>query len=99
MFTRYDPLDSIALRPVIYFIQVSEKDFVANITVQVIERHIVRGLEYIFSPITVSQLLDAEILSVGPDSTKKEREALTENVRILTEGQLILSELMSSISC
>jgi hypothetical protein len=89
------------LRPVIYFIQVSEKVFVANITVQVIERHIVRGLEYIFFPITVSQLLDAEILSVAaePDSTKKEREALTEKVRILTEGQLILSELMSSISC
>ncbi|CAI7611760.1 unnamed protein product [Penicillium pancosmium] len=79
--------------------KVYEKVFVANIAVQVIERHIVRGLEHIFSPVKVSQLLDAEVLNFAAesDSTKKEREALTEKVRMLTDGRTILSELMSRI--
>ncbi|KAJ5742529.1 P-loop containing nucleoside triphosphate hydrolase protein [Penicillium nucicola] len=49
----------------------------------------------------VYKLLDADILGIAaePESTKKEREVLTEKVRMLTEGQLILSELMSSLSC
>lgn len=64
-----------------------------------IERHIIRGLEHIFSPVKISQLLDAEVLNIAaePDSTKKEREVLAEKVRMLTNGQVILNELMSVI--
>ncbi|KAJ5471832.1 P-loop containing nucleoside triphosphate hydrolase protein [Penicillium diatomitis] len=77
--------------------KVCEKVFVANIAVQVIERHIIRGLEHIFSPVKVSQLLDTEALALAaePDSTKTEREALAEKVRMFTNGKMILNELMS----
>jgi hypothetical protein len=76
------------------FKHVYEKVFVVNIAVQVIERHIIRGLEHIFSPVKVSQLLDAEVLTIAAEP---EREALAEKVRMLTNGQVILNELMSVI--
>ena len=95
----------LALRAPVYPLltlkQVAEKVFVANITVEVIERHIVRGLEHIFSPVTVSELLDTEVLSLAaePSSAKKVREILTEKSRMLTDGRVILRELMSRLVC
>ena len=79
--------------------QVYEKAFVTNIAVQVIERNIVRELEHIFSPVKVSQLQDPEVLHLAAesDSIKKERAALTEKVRMLTDGQTILSGLVSHV--
>lgn len=73
--------------------------FVTNVTVQVIERHIVRGLEHIFSPVTVSRLKDSEILSLvaEPLSTKEERKGLTDKERMLDDGREIFTGLRSRI--
>lgn len=73
--------------------------FVTNVTVQVIERHIVRGLEHIFSPVTVSRLKDSEILSLvaEPLSTKEERKSLTDKERMLDDGREIFTGLTSRI--
>ncbi len=73
-------------------IQVSQKTFIANITTQVVERHIVRGLEKIFSPISVNRLSDAEVEAIAsePTSAKRQREFLEDRIRKLDKGRTIL---------
>ena len=73
-------------------IQVSLKTFIANITTQVVERHIVRGLEKIFSPISVNRLSDAEVKAIAsePTSAKRQREFLEDRIRKLDTGHTIL---------
>lgn len=73
-------------------IQVSQKTFIANITTQVIERHIVRGLETIFSPVAVNQLSDAEAEAIAsePVSAKRQREFLIDRIEKLEVGYRIL---------
>lgn len=68
--------------------QVSQKTFIANITTQVIERHIVRGLETIFSPVAVNQLSDSEIEAIAsePVSAKRHREFLIDRIEKLEVG-------------
>jgi hypothetical protein len=65
--------------------QVSQKTFIANITTQVIERHIVRGLENIFSPIVVNAMSDVEVETIAaePSSAKRQREFLEERINKL----------------
>ena len=72
--------------------QISQKTFVDNITTQVVERHIVRGLEKIFSPITVNGLSDAETEAIAsePPSVRRQRELLENNIKKLNEGRGIL---------
>lgn len=72
--------------------QVSQKTFIANITTQVIERHIVRGLETIFSPVAVNKFSDAEAEAVAsePVSAKRQREFLIDRIERLEAGYRIL---------
>ncbi len=73
-----------------------QKTFVANVTTQVIERHIVRGLENIFSPVVVNNLEpgQAEALALEPAATRRHRDYLVEQVKKLEEGHEIFQSVM-----
>ncbi len=70
----------------------------ANITTQVIERHIVRGLERIFSPVVVNAMLDAEVESIAsePLSAKRKRDFLTDRIKKLQDGHEIFRGVMGA---
>ncbi|MCJ1311364.1 hypothetical protein MMC25_005035 [Agyrium rufum] len=72
------------------------KVFVANLTKQVVERHIVRGIEEIFSPVMVNGLSESELLAwtAEPASVQRKREYLDERMKKLQEGHNILETLM-----
>lgn len=72
--------------------QVKQKVFVDIITVQVIERHIVRGLEDILSPIVVSELDDEDVMSIAgePKEVHHERIQLELKIKKLQEGRAAL---------
>lgn len=65
---------------------------------QVIERHIVRGLEDIFSPLTVSKWSDAEASGIAaePASDIRQREFLQDRLAKLRAGHDILRRVMKS---
>lgn len=71
--------------------KVQQKTFVANIVTQVIERHIVRGLHGIFSPMVVVTMPDNKVQGIAsePSATKRQRVFLTDRIRKLEEGQEI----------
>lgn len=71
--------------------QVQLKVFVANVTTQVIERHLMADLHNIFSPMTVLHMSDAKVQSIvsEPESTKRQRRLLSDRVKKLEEGQEI----------
>ncbi|KAI0400041.1 hypothetical protein F4802DRAFT_610439 [Xylaria palmicola] len=75
-----------------------QKVFLANVTTQVIERHIVRGLEELFSPLKVMNLPDSEVMAIvsEPDATKRQRAFLTDRAKRLQEGQDIFRGVMGS---
>jgi hypothetical protein len=79
-------------------IQVSQKTFIVNITTQVIERHIVRGLEKIFSPVVVNAMTDVEVEAIAsePLSAKRQREFLEERIKKLRDGHEIFRGVMGS---
>lgn len=58
-------------------------------TTQVIERHIVRGLENIFSPLFVSKLTDEEAANIAaePLDAQNERQKLEEKIAQFKIGQ------------
>lgn len=64
----------------------------ANITTQVIERHVIRGLEGIFSPVVVNSLSNAEVEAIAsePASTSRQRGFLEERIAKLEAGYEIL---------
>ena len=72
--------------------QVESKNFVANITKQVIERHLIRDLEGIFSPVKVAALPDIEVerLVTEPDASKRQRAFLEDRLKKLKDGQGVL---------
>ncbi|MCJ1404013.1 hypothetical protein MMC11_007237 [Xylographa trunciseda] len=78
--------------------KVSQKTFVANVTTQVVERHIVRGLELIFSPLTILGMKDAELEAIAsePLSAKRKREFIGDRIEKLKRGQTILRKVMGS---
>ncbi|CZS87940.1 related to interferon-induced GTP-binding protein Mx [Rhynchosporium graminicola] len=78
--------------------KVTQKTFVANITTQVIERHIVRGLEKIFSPVVVNAMLDAEVEAIAsePLSAKRQRNFLTDRIKKLEDGHEIFRGVMGT---
>lgn len=78
--------------------QVQLKVFVANVTTQVIERHLMADLYNIFSPMTVLNMTDAKIQSIvsEPDSTKRQRMFLSDRVKKLGEGQEIFRGFMDN---
>ena len=71
-----------------YSNQVQQKTFVANITTQVVERHIVRGLESIFSPLAVNRLSDKDVEAIAsePLEAQRERARLEEKIGMLKKG-------------
>ncbi|KAM0802080.1 dynamin family protein-like protein [Usnea florida] len=78
--------------------KVSQKTFVANVTTQVIERHMIRGLEKIFSPVIVNGLKDseAEAIASEPTSSKRQRQFLEDRIAKLKDGQKIFRSVMGS---
>ncbi|KAF2813496.1 uncharacterized protein BDZ99DRAFT_517749 [Mytilinidion resinicola] len=76
--------------------KVHQKTFVANVTTQVVERHIVRGLEDIFSPRMIAKMPDHEVVTIAcePVETKNYRAMLEENVKKLDEGRELLREIV-----
>jgi hypothetical protein len=69
---------------------------VANITDQVIERHLIRGLVEIFSPLAVMDMTEEEVLRIAaePGSVRAQREGLEERIRQLKGGQGIFWQAM-----
>lgn len=68
-------------------------------TEQVIERHIIRNLGDIFSPMVVSQLTDDEIqsLTAEPASIRRQRQFYEDRLAKLQEADMILKTAMGSI--
>ena len=81
-----------------FSMQVSQKTFVANVTTQVVERHIIRGLEKIFSPVTVNGLTDLEVEAIAsePANAKRQRKFLEDRIAKLKDGQSIFRSVMGS---
>ncbi|KAJ9191829.1 hypothetical protein DTO164E3_8652 [Paecilomyces variotii] len=79
--------------------KVYQKVFIANVTVQVVERHIVQDLQHIFCPLTVAKMSDAEVCALvsEPVVSKRQREFLTARLAKLEEGREILKEVMSTM--
>lgn len=75
-----------------------QKTFVANVTTQVIERHIVRGLQNIFSPLVLVNMLDSKVQGIvaEPSATKRQRAFLTDRVKKLEEGQEIFRDVVET---
>jgi hypothetical protein len=73
-----------------------QKVFIANVTTQVIERHIVRGLEKIFDPIVVNGLSDMQVQNIAsePTTSKRLREQLEDQISKLKEGKEIFRSMM-----
>ncbi|KAI9892241.1 MAG: hypothetical protein M1814_001700 [Vezdaea aestivalis] len=94
-FANEDALDSLLA---IY--KVTRKVFVANVTVQVGERHLIRGLETIFSPLTFLDMGDAEVeaLAAESPSTQRRRVHLEDQVKKLKAGQRIFRGIMSGVT-
>ncbi|KAF7879541.1 hypothetical protein EAF04_000736 [Stromatinia cepivora] len=102
-FTQIDPdMDNFsseeALECLFAIYKVSQKTFIAIITTQVIERHIVRGLENIFSPVIVNSLSDVEVEAIAsePTSAKRQREFLEDRISKLEDGYEIFRGVMGS---
>lgn len=74
-----------------------QKTFVANITTQVIERHLVRGLHDIFSPMVVVNMPDEKVggMVSEPTAAKRQRTFIADRVKKLEEGQEIFRGVMS----
>ncbi|KAH8587970.1 P-loop containing nucleoside triphosphate hydrolase protein [Bisporella sp. PMI_857] len=78
------------------FYKVSLKTFIDNITIQVIERHIVHGLEEVFSPFTVTALDDAEVFDLAsePSITIRQREHLERRRSMLEKGRVVFRSIL-----
>lgn len=65
---------------------------------QVIERHMLRGLEDIFSPLVAIDMPDLKLQSIvsEPSATKKLRVFLTESVHKLEDGQQIFRDVLET---
>ncbi|KAF2433621.1 dynamin family protein-like protein [Tothia fuscella] len=78
----------------IYKVQL--KTFVANVTTQCVERHVVRGLENIFAPLAVAKMSDEDLSEVAsePLSLRSHREFLDDRIAKLEQGHDILKKVM-----
>ncbi|POS76376.1 hypothetical protein DHEL01_v205239 [Diaporthe helianthi] len=78
--------------------KVQQKVFVANVTVQVIERHLLADLNEIFSPMVVLGMPDNKVQTIVSEreSTKRQRIFLTDRIKKLEEGQNIFRGVLSS---
>ncbi|KAL8828421.1 MAG: hypothetical protein Q9191_002602 [Dirinaria sp. TL-2023a] len=78
--------------------KLSQKTFIDNIITQTVERHIVRGLEKIFSPVTVNGLSDTETEAIAsePPSARRQRDLLENKIKKLNDGRCIFRGVMRS---
>ncbi|KAF7870439.1 hypothetical protein EAF04_004183 [Stromatinia cepivora] len=85
-----------ALDCVLAIYKVLQKVFIANVTTQVVERHIVRGLERIFDPIAVNKMSDKEVEAIAsePAQARQERAYLEDQIKKLGEGKQIFRMIM-----
>lgn len=74
-----------------------QKTFIANMATQVIERHIVRGLHEIFSPMVAINMSETKVQSIvsEPSATKRLRKFWTDRVKKLEEGQEIFHDALN----
>ncbi|KAL1871944.1 hypothetical protein Daus18300_004580 [Diaporthe australafricana] len=74
--------------------KLQQKTFVANVTTQVIERHLVRNLDRIFSPKFALTLTDSQVerMVAEPQATKRARLTLQDKIQRFEEGMAILGE-------
>lgn len=81
-----------------HILQVQQKTFVANVTTQVVERHLIRGLEKIFSPVVVNGLSDAQVETIAtePGTAKRQRQFLEDRIKKLKDGQDIFRGVLGS---
>jgi hypothetical protein len=79
--------------------KVQRKTFIANITTQVVERHIVRGLEKILSPLVINGFSDTETQAVAsePSTSRRQRTFLEDRVKKLEDGYGIIRGVMGSM--
>lgn len=63
-----------------------------------IERHLIRGLEKVFSPVVVNSFSDAETEAIAsePVSTQRQRKFLEDRIRKLKQGHDVLRGVMKS---
>ncbi|KAL8387043.1 hypothetical protein RB595_010199 [Gaeumannomyces hyphopodioides] len=73
-----------------------QKTFIANVVTQVVERHIARGLQDIFSPMVVIGLSDERVEKMvsEPQTTKVQRDRLRGRIRKLKDGREIFWGMM-----
>lgn len=76
------------------------KTFVQNVAVQAIERHMVRDLDKIISPLFVSGLSDEEVVKVvsEPSSVQRQRGFLSDRLEKLNNGQHSFRAVMGVVS-
>ncbi|KAF7898456.1 hypothetical protein EAF00_004902 [Botryotinia globosa] len=86
-----------ALDCVMAIYKVLQKVFIANVTTQVVERHIVRGLERIFDPVAVNKMSDKDVEAIAsePGPARQERAYLEDQIKKLGEGKRIFRTIMS----
>ncbi|KAF7952298.1 uncharacterized protein EAE97_001795 [Botrytis byssoidea] len=86
-----------ALDCVMAIYKVLQKVFIANVTTQVVERHIVRGLERIFDPVAVNKMSDKDVEAIAsePIQARQERAYLEDQIKKLGEGKRIFRTIMS----
>jgi hypothetical protein len=72
--------------------------FEANVTTQVVERHIFHGLEEIISPLVVSRWSDAELSDIAsePATVMRQRAFVEDRIKKLDTGHCILRKVMKS---
>ncbi|KAI1114245.1 interferon-induced GTP-binding protein Mx [Nemania sp. NC0429] len=75
-----------------------QKTFVTNMTTQVIERHIVHGLEDIFSPIVVNSMSNVEVEAIAsePLPTRSLRDFLNDRINKLEAGKETFRVMMGA---
>ncbi|CAJ2509310.1 Uu.00g143360.m01.CDS01 [Anthostomella pinea] len=78
--------------------KVQQKTFVANVVTQVIERHILRDLDKVFSPMVVTRMNDSEVEAITsePPATKRQRVFLTDRMKKLEDGRDIFRGVLGS---
>jgi hypothetical protein len=72
---------------------------VIHLILSVIKRHIIHGLETIFSPVIVNNLSpsQAESIASEPASARRQRDFLMERIKKLEDGPNILLNVIGSI--
>jgi hypothetical protein len=80
-------------------LQTQQSAFVTSVTTQVIERHLVRGLDKIFSPLDVNQLSDDDVVKVvsEPAAIHRKRQNLDDKKGKLLRGREIFRDAMCRV--